>query len=272
MPGVYDGLSARLAEAAGFEALYLTGYGVSASLLGKPDAGFLTRAHMVDRIAAIRAVTRIPLIADADTGFGNVQEVAETVRAYEDAGAAALQLEDQVFPKRCGHTPGRAVVPLDEALAKLDAALDARRDPAFRIVARTDARTGDGLDAAIARAAAFHDAGADVLFVESPESEDELARIAAALPDAVLCANMVEGGRTPFLGPDRLAEMGYAIAIYPLIGLSAAAGAVSAAYGALVEGAPNSAGSMPFADLNHAVGFEQIWADDTPDPRGPAGG
>jgi 2-methylisocitrate lyase-like PEP mutase family enzyme len=257
-PGVFDGLSARIADTHGFGALYLTGYGVSASLLGQPDAGFLTRTHMADRVRSICDCTSTPVIADADTGF---DDIAATMRAYEDAGAAAIQIEDQLFPKRCGHTPGREVVPLGEALDRIKAALDARRDPAFKLIARTDARTGHGLDAALERAQAFHEAGADILFVESPESADEMARIARAIPGAVMMANMVNGGRTPFLTPGELQAMGFGLAIYPLIGLAAAGAALTTAYAEL--GDPAQTGPrMSFAQLNRAVGFEAIWQAD----------
>jgi 2-methylisocitrate lyase-like PEP mutase family enzyme len=258
-PGVYDGLSARLAAASGAQALYLTGYGVSASLLAQPDAGFLGRADMVGRIEALRSAVDVPLIADADTGFG---DVAETVRAYESAGAAAIQLEDQRFPKRCGHTPGREVVALDEAQDRIKAALDARQDSAFQIIARTDARTSHGLAAAIERAQAFGELGADILFVESPESVEELAAIARAIPGAKMLANMVAGGRTPLLSPRELEAMGFAVAIYPVMGLAASAAALQAAYAGLASGAPDTSTHMPFADLNSAVGFEAIWAED----------
>ena len=258
-PGVFDGLSARLAAETGFSALYLTGYGVSASLLGKPDAGFLTLKHLSDRVRMICETVETPLIADADTGFG---DVAETVREYESAGVAAIQLEDQVFPKRCGHTPGREVVDLDSALDRIKAALDARSDPEFKIIARTDARTGHGLPAAIDRAAAFAEIGADILFVESPESEEELAAIARALPGAKLIANMVDGGRTPFLPPTRLEAMGFAIAIYPVQGLAAAAAGLQSVYSGLAVAEPGKTKCMPFADLNKAVGFEEIWRAD----------
>ncbi|WP_435416815.1 isocitrate lyase/PEP mutase family protein [Parerythrobacter aurantius] len=262
-PGVYDGLSARLAAASGAQALYLTGYGVSASLLGQPDAGFLGRGDMVGRIERLLGAVDVPLIVDADTGFG---DVAETVRAYEAAGAAAIQIEDQRFPKRCGHTPGREVVPLEEALDRIKAALDARQDRAFKIVARTDARTAHGLAAAIERAQAFHELGADILFVESPESVEELEAIGKAIPGAKLLANMVAGGRTPFLPPSELAAMGFAVAIYPVMGLAASASALQAAYAGLASGVPDTSAHMPFADLNRTVGFEAIWAeDDCPD-------
>lgn len=258
-PGVYDGLSARLAAASGARVHYLTGYGVSASLLGLPDAGFLGLAHMVDRIETILGVADVPLIVDADTGFG---DVAGAVRAYERAGAAAIQIEDQRYPKRCGHTPGREVVPPGEALDRIKAALDARVDTAFKLVARTDARTSLGLEAAIERAQAFHELGADILFVESPESVEELRAIARAIPGAKMLANMVAGGRTPFLAPGELEAMGFAVAIYPVMGIAAAASALQGAYAGLASGAVDTSAHMPFADLNRAVGFEVIWAGD----------
>ena len=253
-PGVFDGLSARLASEAGAEALYLTGYGVSAILLGQPDAGFLTREDMVSRITMIAEITDTPIIADADTGFGDNDAAAQTARAYRQAGAAVMQIEDQVFPKRCGHLPGREVVPLTEVLDKLKAVLDAADGMA--IMARTDARTNLGLDQAIDRAAAFLETGADIIFVESPESEAELATIAETLPEARLCANMVEGGRTPFCNPAQLEAMGYALAIYPLIGLAASAHALNASYGALLgDGDERAPPSLTFSDLSRAVGF-----------------
>jgi 2,3-dimethylmalate lyase len=258
-PGVYDGLSARLAAESGAQALYLTGYGVSASLLGQPDAGFLGLGHMLDRIERLTSAVDVPLIADADTGF---DDAAATVRAYERAGAAAIQLEDQRIPKRCGHTPGREVVPLREAEDRIKAALDARQDSAFKIIARTDARTAHGLSAAIERAQAFHGLGADILFVESPESIEELSTMARALPGAKLLANMVSGGRTPFLPPAELEAMGFAVAIYPVMALAAAAAALHGAYAGLQAGTVDSAAHMPFADLNTAVGFGAIWAED----------
>ena len=258
-PGVYDGLSARVAAEAGFPALYLTGYGVSASLLGKPDAGFLALDHMADRVRMIRDRVDVPLIADADTGFG---DVAAAVRAYEAAGAAAIQLEDQTFPKRCGHTPGREVVPLAQAQARMKAALDARIDPAFKVIARTDARTNHGLTAAIERAHAFAEEGADILFVESPESEDELAQIVETLPGHKLLANMVEGGRTPFIPPEQLKALGFAIAIYPVHGLAAAAEGLRATYAALGNDSHGGPDRMSFDALNRAVGFEEVWRSD----------
>ncbi|MCP5150408.1 MAG: oxaloacetate decarboxylase [Ectothiorhodospiraceae bacterium] len=213
-PGVYDAYLARCVQAAGFEALYMTGAGVSHSRLGVPDLGLLTYPEMLDTAARIADATDLPLIADADTGYGNALNVARTIKGYERAGVAGCHIEDQVFPKRCGHFDRKRVIALDEMLGKLRAALDARTDPDFQIIARTDARTVDGLDAAIERARAFVEVGVDVVFVESPRSEDELARIAREV-DAPLLANMVETGLTPLLPAARLEALGYAVMIHP---------------------------------------------------------
>ena len=207
-PGVYDMVSLRMAAAMGFDALYMTGYGTVASHLGLPDAGLASYADMVGRVEAMASMSGTPLIADGDTGYGGLLNVRHTVRGYERAGAAAIQLEDQEFPKKCGHTPGRRVVPADDMVRKIAVAAEARTSPDFLIIARTDARGSLGLAEAIRRARAYAKAGADMLFVESPESEAEMAEIGRELGDMPLVANMVEGGRTPMLatppGRDRL--------------------------------------------------------------------
>ena len=259
-PGVFDMASARIADAMGFDALYLTGFGVSASLLGLPDAGFATLTDMEAVVRRVAGGTNAPLIADADTGYGGPLNVAHTVRAYEAAGAAAIQLEDQEFPKKCGHLPGRRVVPAAEMATRIAVAAEARRDPNLLVVARTDARTAHGLDEALARAAAYAAAGADVLFVESPESEDEMARIAARAAKPLL-ANMVEGGRTPILPRARLEALGYAVAIFPVTGLLAAAAAMEAAYGALRREGSSAGLAAPLRDFgafNEAMGFGAV--------------
>lgn len=220
VPGAYDGLSARLVEEAGAEAVYLSGSGVAASY-GLPDIGLITYSDMVERAAQIAGVVELPIIADGDTGYGNATNVARTVRGFEQAGASAIQLEDQTFPKRCGHFEGKRVVPLEEMLTKLYAALDARRDDNFLIIARTDARAIDGLDEAIARGQAFAEAGADVVFVEAPRSVEELKRIPPRI-DAPLMVNLPEGGKTPLLSAHTLEQMGYAIVIHANITLKAA--------------------------------------------------
>ena len=225
-PGVYDMVSLRMAAAMGFDALYMTGYGTVASHLGLPDAGLASYADMVGRVEAMARMSETPLIADGDTGYGGLLNVRHAVRGYERAGAAAIQLEDQEFPKKCGHTPGRRVVSADDMVRKIAVAAEARTSADFLIIARTDARGSLGLAEAIRRARAYAEAGADMLFVESPESEAEMAEIGRELGDMPLVANMVEGGRTPMLHPERLAEIGYALAIYPVAGLLSAAAAL----------------------------------------------
>ena len=228
-PGVYDMISAKVADGMGFRALYMTGYGVAASHLGLPDAGIASFADVVSRVRTIAGGTASPLICDADTGFGGLLNVQHTVRGYEDAGCSAIQLEDQEIPKKCGHTPGRRVVPVEDMVEKVRVAAEARSDPNFLIIARTDARTSLGLDEALARGQAFADAGADVIFIEAPENEAEIARIGETF-DKPLLANMVDSGKTPIVPADRLAALGFNIAIYPAIGMLPAAGAMRSAF------------------------------------------
>ena len=180
-PGAYDALSARLVEQAGFDVVYMTGFGSTASLIGRPDVGLLTGTEMVDNARRIAAAIDLPVIADADTGYGNAINVVRTVQAYEQAGVAGMHLEDQVMPKKCGHMSGKAVIPAEEMVGKIRAAGAARRDPDFVLIARTDAVAVEGVAAAIARARAYAEAGADALFVEAPTSEDDIARVAAEL-------------------------------------------------------------------------------------------
>ena len=208
LPGVYDGISARVAASIGFDALYMTGYGVVASALGVADAGTATFTEMLDRVRCIAGAISIPFIADGDTGYGGLLNVDRTVRGYAAAGASGIQLEDQEFPKKCGHTEFRRVIPADDAVAKIRVAVDARPSRDFLIVARTDARYAEGMDAALRRAEGFLNAGADVLFVESPESLEELRRVAETFKGATLLANMVEGGRTPYLSTSELGGNG----------------------------------------------------------------
>ena len=263
-PGIFDLISARMADSLGFEALYMTGYGVAASLLGMPDAGYATYSDMVGQVAVIAERTSTPLIADADTGFGGALNVAQAVRGYERAGAAAIQIEDQEFPKKCGHTLGRKVVPLEDMATKIRVAADTRDDADFLIVARTDARTTHGIDEALRRGEAFAEAGADVLFIESPESEEEMARIGRSF-DAPLLANMVPDGRTPMLSKARLEEVGYKIAIYPSAGFVAAARALHDSYAHLRDTGSTidtPVAFYPFAEMNTLMGFEAVWAFD----------
>src|ERR1700730_9870440 len=213
-PGVFDGISAKIADQMGFEALYMTGYGTVASHLGLPDAGIATFTDMVSRVAVIAYGTRTPLIADGDTGYGGLLNVQYTVRGYEAAGAVAIQLEDQEFPKKCGHMLGRRVVPIEDMVDKIKAAVASRESSDFLIIARTDARTTLGLDEALRRAEAYAEAGGDVLVLERPESLEEMRTIGRSF-DRPLMANMVEGGRTPLADRKTLEEVGYSIAIFP---------------------------------------------------------
>jgi methylisocitrate lyase len=213
-PGAFDGLSARLVEQAGFEAVYLSGGAVARSA-GFPDLGLMSMSEVIERARQVTAAVKLPVIADADTGYGNALSVVRTVREFERAGVAAIHIEDQVTPKRCGHLEGKEVIPLEEMEDKIRAALDARSDPDFIIIARTDAGAVHGLDDAIARARAFVKLGADAAFVEAAESEAELERIARELKDLSLVVNMTRGGKTPLLPAKRLEAMGYRVAIYP---------------------------------------------------------
>lgn len=265
-PGVFDMLSALMADQMGFRALYVTGFGVSASHLGLPDAGFATYTDMLARVRQIVAGTRTPVIADADTGFGGLLNVRHTVRGYEAAGVSAIQIEDQEFPKKCGHTLGRRVVPMDDMVTKIRVAVEARESADFLIIARTDARTSLGLDEALARAEAYAAAGADLIFVESPESEAELATVGQRIAKP-LVANMVEGGRTPVLSEARLAELGFSLVIHPVSGLLAAAEALRATYAGLRDGTGATAPAYDFKRLCSVLGFDDVsafdarWAD-----------
>lgn len=262
-PGVYDMVSAKIADGLGFSALYMTGYGVSATL-GLPDAGLASYTEMVERVAQICQGTTTPVICDADTGFGGLLNVERTVQGYERAGAAGLQIEDQVFPKKCGHTPGRRVVPIEQMVRKIEVAVASRSSPDFIIVARTDARTNHGLDEALRRGEAFAKAGADILFIESPESEEEMATIGRHF-DVPLVANMADGGRTPILPKKRLEELGYRIAIFPATGFLAAAKALTHVFGVLKEKGSSDtlAGDLyPFDKFCRLVGFEHVWEFD----------
>ena len=263
-PGVYDMISARIADRMGFSALYMTGFGVVASHLGLPDAGLATYSDMVGRVGQICAMAGTPLIADADTGYGGLLNVAHTVRGYSKAGAAAVQLEDQEFPKKCGHTPGRRVIPLADMVKKIRVAVEARGDDDILIVARTDARTALGLDEALRRAEAYAKAGADILFVESPESESEMEKICASF-DLPLLANMVEGGKTPVLSAARLEQLGYKIAIFPATGFLAAGAALDSVYQTLKRDGSSvhaTAPLYPFTEFAKLMEFEQIWEFD----------
>jgi 2-methylisocitrate lyase-like PEP mutase family enzyme len=231
LPGCSDALTARIAERAGFEAVYATGAGIANAMLGLPDVGLATMTEVVDQVARIVAAVEVPVVADIDTGFGNAINARRAMAEFERAGVAAIQIEDQVFPKRCGHFGAVQVVALAEMLAKLRAVLDARRDPALVVIARTDALAVDGFEAAVDRAKAFAEAGADVVFVEAPTSEEQLRALPGRV-SAPLLVNMVEGGRTPQLGAAELAAMGYRIVLFANAAMRVAARAVA---GALAE-------------------------------------
>jgi methylisocitrate lyase len=235
LPGVYDALGAVLAARAGFRAVFVSGYALSATRLARPDVGLLTQTEVLDAARRICAAVEVPVIVDADTGYGGAANVERTVRELVQAGAAGCFLEDQVWPKRCGHMEGKQVVPLEEYLEKLAAAL-AARTPGFHVTARTDARAPLGLDEAIRRTRAFAEAGADAVFVEAPRSADEMAAIRAALPPEVpLVANMVEGGKTPRRTVAECAAAGFRIVVLPIAGLLAATHALGAVWAAIAH-------------------------------------
>lgn len=260
-PGIYDMVSLRIADRMGFEALYMTGYGTVASHLGLPDAGLASYTDMLNRVQAFCGMADTPVICDGDTGYGGLLNVAHTVRGYEHAGASAIQLEDQEFPKKCGHTPGRRVIPVDDMVAKIKVAVEARTSNDFLIIARTDARTVHGLDEALRRAEAYAKAGADILFVESPETEEEMARIGRSF-ELPLVINVVESGRTPVLPAQQLQEMGFSIAIYPAIGFLAAGQALQGVYDHLKATGSSLGSPVPlhdFMDFSKLMGFEAVW-------------
>ncbi len=260
-PGVFDMVSLKLADGMGFDALYMTGFGTVASHLGLPDAGLASYRDMVERVATMARAARTPLIADGDTGYGGLLNVAHTVRGYEAAGAAAIQLEDQEFPKKCGHTPGRRVIPAEDMVRKIRVAVESRASADFLVIARTDARTALGLDEALRRGELYAEAGADVLFIESPESLEEMARIGRSF-DVPLVANMVEKGRTPLLAKAALEEIGYKLAIFPVTALLAAATAMERAYRAIRDEGSSLALAGALYDFERfcrLMGFEAVW-------------
>jgi len=259
-PGVFDMISAKIADGMGFDCIYGTGFGTVASALGVADAGIATYSDMVARMGQMARGCRTPLIADADTGYGGLLNVRHTVTGYEAAGISGIQLEDQEMPKKCGHTPGRRVIPAEEMVLKIRVAAEARTSPDFLIVARTDARTTLGLEEAIRRGRMYGEAGADIVFIESPESEEEMRAIGRAI-DKPLLANMVEGGRTPILPAAKLQEIGYAMAIYPAVGFLAAAAALEKAYAHLKQAGDSLAlgESYGFRRITELMGFPEVW-------------
>lgn len=256
VPGAADALAARLIERLGFPAVYVTGAGLANAYLGVPDIGLVTLTELAANVVAMREAVQLPLIVDADTGFGNALNVARTIRVLERAGANAVQLEDQEFPKRCGHFAGKTVIAAGEMAAKLRAAVDARRDPDFLVIARTDAIAPNGIEDALARAELYIEAGADLTFVEAPRSEADMARIPAALAVPQV-ANLVVGGLTPVLPREKLQSMGFALVLYANVALQAALFGMKDVLGHLREtGALDGVAArlMPFAERQDLVG------------------
>lgn len=256
--GVYDGISVRMADQAGFEVLFIGGFSVAATLLGEPDFGYLTQTEMSDTARRICRLTKRPVLVDADTGYGNALNVIRTAELFHAAGAAGIFLEDQAWPKRCGHMRGKQVVERSEWTKKLRAVCEARPERDLFLVARTDARAVLGLEEAIARGQAAHDLGADAVFVEAPESVDELERIARAIPGPKV-ANMVEGGRTPLLSPEELHQLGFDLIVTPLAALLASAKAIGQVYAELrhsgtMRGRLDSL--LSFEEFNELIGLD----------------
>lgn len=261
-PGVYDALSAKIAERVGFSLAFVSGYAVSATHLGEPDMGLLTQTEVIDRARRICRSVSIPIIVDADTGYGNPLNVIRTVSELIDAGAAGCFLEDQVWPKKCGHMRGKKVVAREEYLEKIKAAVDTRGDRDFFIVARTDSLAAIGLDEAVARAEAARAAGADATFIEAPRSLDELAEIGRRAPKPTV-ANMIEQGKTPVLARAELAELGFQLILYPVTGLYAAAKALESIYGTLLEDGTSRDQEdrlLTFEDFNSLIGVDEKFA------------
>jgi 2-methylisocitrate lyase-like PEP mutase family enzyme len=264
MPGCFDALSAKLVADAGFKVTFMSGFAVSAARLGLPDTGLISFAEMLDSLRnCASGAARIPLIGDGDTGYGNALNVQRTVVEYARAGAAAVMIEDQVSPKKCGHTRGKQVIGREEARMKIRAAVDARRDADILILARTDARAVHGFDEALDRCRDFETEGADIIFLEAPENELEMRRFCQAMRKPCM-ANMVPGGKTPILPPQELQSIGYKLALYPVVLMSSAIAAMQAALAAL---RPESKKAFPpsvsFAELQQVVGFPDYWERET---------
>jgi methylisocitrate lyase len=260
-PGAHDVLTAKIIEHEGFEAVYMTGYGTSASLLGKPDVGLLTMTEMVERAARLAEAVNIPVIADGDTGYGNAINVMRTVREYEKAGVACIQIEDQVAPKKCGHMLGREVISKAEMVGKIKAACDARCDEDFMIMARTDARTNYGIEEAIERGKAYEEAGADIIFIESVESIEEMKMVTSSFEVPVI-ANMVEGGRSPFLSVKELENIGYDIVIFPTSSTYVTAKAIKELLQVLKQDGTTKNyfdHMIPFNEFNKMIGLPKIY-------------
>ena len=261
-PGAYDALSARLVEQTGFDAVYMTGFGTSASLLGRPDVGLLTFSEMVDNSRRLVQAVEVPVIADADNGYGNPINVIRSVKEYEAAGVSAVHIEDQVMPKKCGHMEGKQVIEASEMVEKVRAAVEARHSEDFVIIARTDARAVEGMDGALERARLYRDAGADALFVEAPRSKEEVAAVAEAFPDVPLLFNWLEGGETPPVPLERLKELGFSLIIFPLSTMLAATRSVRETLAKIhADGSPISVMEdrlLPFEEFTDFIGLPEI--------------
>jgi 2-methylisocitrate lyase-like PEP mutase family enzyme len=258
-PGAYDALSARLIEQAGFDTVYMTGYGASASLLGRPDIGLLSFGEMADQARRLVQAVGVPVIADADNGYGNPLNVIRAVREYAAAGVAALHLEDQAIPKRCGHMSGKQVIPRLEMVEKVRAAALARGSSELVLIARSDARATEGLDRAIERVSSYRDAGADLVFIDALESADEIVAFGDALPDTPKVINWVEGGKTPLIEPGRLVELGFRIVFCSLSALLAATGAIQKRLARLRDlGAAQPLPAIAFDGFNDLIGMADI--------------
>jgi 2-methylisocitrate lyase-like PEP mutase family enzyme len=262
-PGLQDMIAAAICNKVGFEIVYGTGYWLTASSLGLPDAGIASFTQMLDRMATLTRTSNAAVIADADTGYGGLLNVHHTVRGYEAAGVTAIQLEDQEFPKKCGHTPFKRLVPTEDMAEKIRVAAAARQDKEnFLIIARTDARASEGLDGAISRLHAYREAGADILFLEAPHSVDEMREACAAF-DAPMMANMADGGLTPILPAAQLEDLGYAFAIYPSMTSLVAAAAMETALTRLKQDGLSQTPDLPmfnFKEFCSLIGFEDVWA------------
>ncbi len=261
-PGIYDMIAAVIANKVGFDYVYATGFWLTASAYGLPDAGIATYSQMIDRVSTLVRTVRSGVIADADTGYGGLLNVHHTVRGYEDAGVVAIQIEDQEFPKKCGHTPFKRVVPTQDMVEKIRVAGAARRDPQdMLVIARTDARQPEGFEAALRRGEAYAEAGADIVFLEALESEDEMREACRRIRKPMM-ANMADGGKTPIRSATQLAELGYALAIYPSVtGLAAGAAVENALRVLKTEGTSNSP-NLPlfdFREFQSLIGFEDVW-------------
>ncbi len=260
-PGIQDAIAAAVAEKVGFDFVYGSGYWTTASAYGLPDAGIVSYTQMLDRMAILAKCSSAAVIADADTGFGGLLNVHHTVRGYEDAGIAAIQIEDQEFPKKCGHTPFKRLVPMEDMVEKIKVAVAARRDDNFLIIARTDARQSEGLEGSIARARAYGEAGADILFCEALTTQDEMRQACDSL-SLPMMANMANGGLTPILSAKQLADFGYAFAIYPALTSLVAAAAMEQALRQLKEtgdGEPSNIPIFDFKEFCGMIGFQEVW-------------